>query len=180
MKLLICGHGRHGKDTVGEILRDDYNLKFTSSSLFCAEKVMMPAFIAEKERLGDARVPTYATAQDCYDNRHHFRAFWFDRIRDYCSQDPARLSRDIFAVNDVYCGIRSKEEFHASRNEQAFDVSIWVDATDRLQTTEGKDSMQIEPWMCDYVLYNNGTIDQLHREVARLMTTLRVPHKTWK
>jgi len=39
LKLLIIGHGRHGKDTVCEILRDKYNLQvFESSSRFCSKR----------------------------------------------------------------------------------------------------------------------------------------------
>ena len=41
-KLIIIGHGRHGKDTVCEILRDKYNFKFISSSQYCSEKVIFP------------------------------------------------------------------------------------------------------------------------------------------
>ena len=36
-KLLVIGHGRHGKDTVCEILRDKYNYTFESSSKFCSK-----------------------------------------------------------------------------------------------------------------------------------------------
>ena len=35
-KLLVIGHGRHGKDTVCEILRDHYGYTFESSSKFCS------------------------------------------------------------------------------------------------------------------------------------------------
>ena len=36
-KLLVIGHGRHGKDTVCEILRDHYGYTFESSSQFCSK-----------------------------------------------------------------------------------------------------------------------------------------------
>jgi hypothetical protein len=36
-KLLVIGHGRHGKDTVCEFLRDDYGYSFESSSQFCSK-----------------------------------------------------------------------------------------------------------------------------------------------
>jgi len=36
-KLLVIGHGRHGKDTVCEILRDKYDYSFESSSQFCSK-----------------------------------------------------------------------------------------------------------------------------------------------
>ncbi len=37
-KLLIIGNARHGKDTVCDILREEFNYSFRSSSDFCAEK----------------------------------------------------------------------------------------------------------------------------------------------
>ena len=37
LKLLIIGHGRHGKDTVSEILHDNYGYSFESSSQFCSK-----------------------------------------------------------------------------------------------------------------------------------------------
>ena len=36
-KLLVIGHGRHGKDTVCEILRDEFGYTFESSSQFCSK-----------------------------------------------------------------------------------------------------------------------------------------------
>ena len=36
-KLLVIGHGRHGKDTVCEILEKNYNYSFESSSRFCSK-----------------------------------------------------------------------------------------------------------------------------------------------
>ena len=38
LKLLVIGHGRHGKDTVCEMLRDSYGYTFESSSKFCSNK----------------------------------------------------------------------------------------------------------------------------------------------
>ena len=37
-KLLVIGHGRHGKDTVSEILCQDFKLSFISSSMFACKK----------------------------------------------------------------------------------------------------------------------------------------------
>lgn len=37
-KLLVIGYGRHGKDTVCEILRDQHGYSFTSSSSFVDRK----------------------------------------------------------------------------------------------------------------------------------------------
>ena len=45
MKLLICGHGRHGKDSVADLLCDFNNYKASSSSVY-AMKVLEDVIMA--------------------------------------------------------------------------------------------------------------------------------------
>ena len=158
MKLLIIGHGRHGKDTVAECLRDDYGMTFKSSSMHCAEKVVYPVL---KEQYG------YTSVEQCYNDRHDHRAEWFDLIADYCKDDLARIGREIFEVSDIYCGLRNKREFHAIKNNGLVDFTIWVDRSDWVET-EPKSSMSLEPWMADFVIDNNGTLEQLYRNIDDL------------
>jgi hypothetical protein len=47
MKLLVVGYGRHGKDTVCDILDQKYGLTFSSSSWFCAERFIFDALKEE-------------------------------------------------------------------------------------------------------------------------------------
>lgn len=150
-KVLVLGHARHGKDTVAKLLESKYGLSFRSSSMFCAERLVLPA-------LGDRY--GYENAEQCFADRGNHRAAWYDIIRDFNSPDAARLGRSIFAEHDVYCGLRSKAEFNALKNTGAFDVSLWVDASDRLPQ-ESASSCTVEPWMADYVLDNNGSVEDL-------------------
>jgi hypothetical protein len=161
-KLLIIGHGRHGKDTVCEILRDSYGFQFQSSSEFCAQKFIYNEL---KDKYG------YTSFEQCYQDRHNHRAEWYDMIHAYCADDYARLGRDIFAENDIYCGLRNKAEFHAMRNTGVFDYCIWVDRADHLPL-EDRSSMNLEIWMADYVIDNNGTLEDLDRSVCELMDHL--------
>lgn len=163
MKLLVIGHGRHGKDTVCERLRDVHGLKFESSSVFCAKLFIY-------ETLKDSH--GYNSYEDCYKDRHNHRGLWFSLIHDYCKQDYARLGREIFAENDVYCGLRNKSEFHAMRNTGVFDYAIWVDRSNHCDL-EPSSSMNLEPWMADYVIDNNGTLDQLNVQVDDLINYLK-------
>jgi hypothetical protein len=158
-RLLVIGHGRHGKDTVCEILRDRYGFQFQSSSEFCAQKFIY-------DELGHKY--GYTSYEQCYQDRHNHRAEWYDMIHDYCRDDYARLGRDIFAENDIYCGLRNKTEFHAMRNTGVFDYCIWVDRADHLPL-EDRSSMNLEIWMADYVIDNNGTLEDLDRSVCELM-----------
>lgn len=70
--LLIIGHGRHGKDSVGDILRSKYGMRAVSSSEFAAEKAVFP--------LVSGIYPDWRAA---YEDRHAHRDLWFHAIRAY-------------------------------------------------------------------------------------------------
>jgi dephospho-CoA kinase len=161
-KLLIIGHGRHGKDTVCEILRDEYGFRFESSSKFCNN-----LFIYEnlKKKYG------YANEEECYAERHNHRAEWYDAICAYNVPDAAKLGREIFKEHDIYCGLRNKREFFAMKNTRVFDYAIWVDRSDHLPL-ESKDSMSLEHWMADFTIDNNGSLDDLVFNTKQLIPNI--------
>jgi len=160
-KLLVVGHGRHGKDTVCEML-EKYGYTFQSSSKFCSELFI---FNELKDKYG------YANEEECYADRHNHRKLWYDMIHNYCKDDLARLGRNLFAQNQIYCGLRNKREFFAMQNEEIFDYAIWVDRSDHLMR-ENYESMSIEQWMCDYTIDNNGDLKRLERNVDTLIRTI--------
>lgn len=172
-KLLILGHGRHGKDTVAELLRDRYGLSFTSSSWFCAEHVVMP--------YTDRRyAKVYASVQECYDDRHNGhsisgdpgkpnRAVWYDAITEYNRPDASALGRAIWARHDICCGLRSAREMAAVKAAGLYDLCVWVDASGRGVPAEDRSSITVEPWMADHVLDNSGDLAELTLNVDRLM-----------
>ena len=160
-KLLVVGHGRHGKDTVCEML-EAYSYTFQSSSKFCSELFI---FDELKDKYG------YTDEEACYSDRHQHRTEWYNMIHNYCRDDLARLGRNLFAKHDIYCGLRNKREFFAMKNEEIFDIAIWVDRTDHCHLEPGS-SMSIEQWMCDYTIDNNGDLDRLKKNVDILMRTI--------
>ena len=162
LKLLVIGHGRHGKDTVCEILRDKYGYSFESSSKFCSKLFI---FDQLKDKYG------YSDEEQCYADRHNHRAEWYDAICAYNVPDASRLGREIFQNNDIYCGLRNKREFHAMKNTGVFDYAIWVDRSDHLRP-ESKDSMSLEQWMADFTVDNNGSLEELRFNVDQLMSYL--------
>jgi predicted HAD superfamily Cof-like phosphohydrolase len=177
-KILVMGYARHGKDTVADLLQQQYKLKFTSSSAFCAERVIMPAIkklwakwdpIPGELKGQPPAIPDYSTVQECFEDRHNHRAFWYDTITAYNTPDLTALGRAIFEGHDVYCGIRNAREFHALRNAGVFDVAIWVDAYERIGAKEDESSCTVEPWMADCVLDNNGSLADLERNLKVLM-----------
>jgi len=158
-KLLVIGHGRHGKDTVCDILANRYGYSFESSSQFCSKLFI---FDMLKDQYG------YKNEEECYADRHNHRAEWYNAICEYNIPDPAKLGREIFKEHDIYCGLRNKKEFHAMKNTGVFDYAIWVDRSDFLPP-ESKDSMSLEQWMADFTIDNNGTLEDLHFNVDALM-----------
>jgi hypothetical protein len=161
-KLLVIGHGRHGKDTVCDILKESYGFSFESSSQFCSKLFIYDQL---KDLYG------YANEVECYADRHNHRAEWYNAICAYNVPDASRLGRDIFETHDIYCGLRNKKEYHAMRNTDVFDYAVWVDRSDHL-TLEDPSSMSLEPWMADYTIDNNGTLEELHFNTHQLMRYL--------
>lgn len=165
MKLLILGMARHGKDTVSEILRDDFGLSFQSSSMFAAEHVVQPAMV---EYLNIS----YDTLEDCYEDRVNHRAFWYDAISAYNEVDKARLAREILSKYDMYVGMRSAREYEAAL--PLFDAVAWVDASRRGLPPEPASSMsiQFDPDSMT-VIDNGGTLADLRQQVAQFVQTLK-------
>lgn len=163
-KVLVMGYARHGKDTAAEMISQRYGLSFTSSSMFCAEHVMMPyfdMFVEDELR--------YDSVEECFEDRGNHRQEWYEQIRDYNRPDAATLGKAIFAEHDIYCGLRSRAEFNALQNSLAFDISVWIDATDRGIPPEANESCTVRPWMADYVIDNGGDEEQLHFNIKQLL-----------
>ena len=153
MKLLIVGHGRHGKDTVAEMLAEIGGWSFQSSSLHCAH-VVRPAM----EAIGIE----YATTKQCFEDRANHREFWKHTISEY-NKPKDRIVCEILEKSDIYVGLRDREEFEASRKH--FDHIIWVDRSCKLPTDPTCD---LRPHDADLYVDNNAGLVQLRRAVIML------------
>ena len=143
--LMLLGYGRHGKDTVAEILTA-YGYTYMSSSLAAAQEAVFPV-LAPKYG--------YRTVEECFEDRHNHRQEWYDLITEFNTPDKARLPRIIYSKVDVYVGIRNREEFYAAKEEGLFDYAIWVDASQRVPV-ESTESCTVKPEDADIVIDNNG------------------------
>ncbi len=154
MKVIILGHGRHGKDTVAEMLRDLTGMTFISSSWAAAGKVVLPVL---GPKYG------YPSVLECFEDRANHRDEWRRLITDYNTPDKGRLCREILDSVDCYVGMRCKDEFAATRH--LFDLVVWVDAFERKPSDN---SMTID---CDdrmFFIDNNCTVKCLKHQVALL------------
>ena len=154
-KLLIIGHGRHGKDTVGEMLRDKYGFNFTSSSWFCAEETLW-------DNWGCA---VYDTLQDMYDDRSNHRTLWAQMISAYNIPDKTKTAATMISRGfDMYVGMRMLDELIACREAGVFDLVVWVDRSLHLPD-EPYASMQLSDTHADVTIDNNGTLEDLAKNV---------------
>lgn len=167
-KLLIIGSARWGKDTFAEILRDDFGLKFISSSQAAADIFIYNEL---KDKYG------YKTSEECFEDRVNHRQEWYEMICDYNKDDRARLAKGILSMADCYVGMRDREEINECMRQGLFDLIIWVDASERLPL-EDASSFNIDKSCADWIIENNGTFDEFKAKVHRLGYILSQNHKT--
>lgn len=156
MKIVVCGKGGHGKDKFCEYL----GLPFMSSSNFALRNGLIP-FASE-----------YPSMSACYDDRRNRRTQWADAIDGILSENPYTIIDGIFRGHDVYNGMRKNLEFKEGSNSNAFDLSIWIDATDRLGDSGEDPTCEISADMCDITVFNNGSLDDLFNKAINLRTVL--------
>lgn len=161
-KLLVVGHARHGKDTVGQMFKDGWGYNFCSSSYAAAEKVVFPVL---------APLYGYKTLEECYTDRVNHRSEWKDLITSYNTPDKTRLAKEIMQHNEVYIGMRCIDELVQCKAKGIFDVIVWVDASYRKEP-EPISSNTIPREVADYIIDNNGSIKDLVVEVYKFMRWL--------
>lgn len=151
MKLILCGHGRDGKDTMAEHLRDKHGMKFCSSSMFACKKAVYPTL---KDKYG------YKTPEECFNDRHNHRAEWYNLITDYNRDDRARLAKELFVDHDIYVGLRNIDELKEA--QKLVDYVIWIDASERNKERESTSSNTITESDCDFTIANNGSLKEFY------------------
>ena len=157
---------RHGKDSMAEILQENFGLKFKSSSEAAAEIFIYNEL---KDKYG------YNTPFECFEDRVNHRSEWYDLICDYNSLDKAKLAKGILENADAYVGMRDSSEIKECIKQGLFDLIIWVDASDRLPL-EDASSFNISKSDADIIIDNNGTFEEFKDRVIRLGKVLTRTH----
>ena len=160
-RLLILGYARHGKDTVAEILHRKHGFRFISSSEFVGREIIW-------EQWGQFR---YATFEAMFEDRVSWRELWMQMIAAFNSPQKDRTARTMLERGyDLYVGMRRCDELQASRH--LFDHIIWVDRSKHLPPETGSMDITRENAQPDFVIDNNGTLEDLENNVEELMKWL--------
>ena len=156
-RIVVTGYARHGKDTVCKLLKENHGFTFESSSHYVGFKAVYQKI---KHR--------YSSFEECYKDRVNCRAEWFELIKAYNGEDLAKLGRELFQSYDIYCGLRNIAELETMIAEGLVDCIVWVDASERVES-EPSTSITITREDCDFIISNNGGLEELEVEVAKLV-----------
>ena len=118
-KILIVGHGRHGKDTLAELITKHQGNKFRGSSAVMCEELYSPHFEA-----------LYDSPEALFEARHEHRNQLYDLICDYNKEDPTRLARKVMEGGHGYTGMRAFEEVMECIKQDVFTHVIWIERND--------------------------------------------------
>lgn len=171
MKILILGHGDHGKDEFAKKLVQKTGLSFKSSSMFASEHVVYPWFVNNEPC-------AYANADECYADRRNNRPLWCTLILRYNIKEKTRMAREVLTESDVYVGMRAQEEFTACMRAGLFNLIFWVDASKRKED-ENEDSIAV--YYNQYIMTkvdNNGTLEELDKKVDELIIEYGIKKNT--
>lgn len=153
--ILIIAHARFGKDTMAEVLRDEFGLSFLSSSEAALDTFLFKV-LNDKYQLG------YKTRLEAFEDRVNHRPIWKDEISAYNDPDPHKLARHIMSTNDIYVGMRDPKEI----SRDIFDIVVWVDASKRLPP-EPSTSMLMTEDHADVSIDNNGTLEEFKENIRK-------------
>ena len=160
-RLLILGYARHGKDSVAEMLHRKHGFRFISSSEFVGREIIW-------EQWGQFRYPDF---ESMFEDRVSWRELWMQMISAYNTPDKTRTARTMLERGyDLYVGMRRMDELEASRD--LFDHIIWVDRSQHLPPETGSMDITERNAQWDYKIDNNGTLEDLERNVDQFVAML--------
>ena len=184
-RLLIGGQGRHGKDEAALYLCKHYGFKAESSSHAAARIFIFDilknsdilvggnTLINRLKLLFGLKKTGYKTVEECFEDRHNHRELWYRLICLYNREDKAALAKEIMKDNQIYCGMRDKDELFACKNN-VFDCTIWIDGSKRVEYVEDSSSINVDSSMFEEIIDNNSTLEDFYKNLDGLMDKLGV------
>jgi hypothetical protein len=189
-KIAICGKANTGKNTVSKLIVDEPRLKLDSYKLIAfadpikeIAKLMFPE-IKRKWLYGSSKYRAQAIPNAFKDGnpltirqllidlgtgvgRAYRETTWLDAF-DYTFEKSKKNNIDIVIVTDV----RFRNEFDHLKKMGFFQIRLLRDAHLKINHSSETNQDSIHDQEFDYVLSNNGTLDDLKLEVTKIVTKL--------
>lgn len=161
MNIMLLGYSRAGKGTFCSIA-ESIGLTSVSSSLRACQ---LGAFDILAKKHG------YFSGDAFYKERHIDRKGCYDAICSMVAHDRAYLGRKIFEQYSIYDGCRDDDEFYAIKDARLIDLTIWIDAGDRVPP-ESTESMKTHRGMADIVILNDTDGEQAQADYEQRVRRL--------
>lgn len=156
MRLLLVGHGEHGKDSAGEYLSQITTLRYAgSTSNFLAKYVA---------------AETGQTVERAFATRREHRQQWYDIGRRLRESDPGILIRESLAVADIAAGCRDLEEIIACREQRMVDLIVWIANRNKPDDPTVKFGSEV----ADIVVENHWGLSEFQGRLRRLAKSLGI------
>lgn len=177
MKIVLFGKMRSGKDTVGKMLIEDYNFKR----------------FAFGDGIGEIIEKYFPKAFENGKPRHHYQ-FIGQQLRqlnedvwiEYLLNGVAKAEQENgAALNVVVCDGRQINEAERMKSEGYVIIKVEADENVRLERimAEGdtfdpkhlqhETELQVDQVKADYIIKNDGTLDDLNRKVYETVIQIR-------
>jgi len=160
MQIVICGHGRCGKDTASQWFMEHTRLRFHEST---SEAAAQLCYQRLREKYG------YYSVEQAFEDRHNHRKEWAEIIWAYNEPDGLTLYRDMLEANDILNGVRKASELEALRTHLLVDLVIWID-----RDVPNDPSLEMDSSVADIIIDNNGTLADLHQKLSRFARVARI------
>lgn len=151
----IVGHGRAGKDTAAEYLRDNTVLQYKGGCSYTG-----CTYVAQQ--LG-------IDWHEAWRTRHERRMEWYNILNEYRKDDPSRLIRDCLSHSDIVCGVRDRIELLAAKKEKLIDLIVWIDRPVPVDPTV---TFTVED--ADTIIRNYTSFEDFYSRLRRFAAALNI------
>jgi hypothetical protein len=162
VKIMLMGEGDCGKGTLCKFVAVKYGMSAKSSSEHACEIFM---FDQLKDKYG------YKSPKECHADRRNHRKEWYEGIYAFNKVKLTALGEDLYSKYDIYDGVRHKDEFTAMKDAGLFDISIWIDSSERVDG-ESQESISVTKDMADIIILNNGSEEEYIAKIEALFSVL--------
>jgi hypothetical protein len=161
-RILICGHGRAGKDTAAMFLSKLTGIPYAGSTSWAAKELVA-------KKLG-------IHPQEAWENRHLYRSQWkqiCDRARR--NDQTLLMHRALESVNydlsagisvgwkGIVVGVRDIKEINAAKEQKLFDRILWIDN----MNVPHDSTVTFCALDCDESICNDGTLEEFRLTLFR-------------
>lgn len=153
-RILIAGPGESGKDTAARWFGENTTLRYSHSTSW----YLCKAYAASTDRRADV----------VYEDRRNRRQELYDFGCTLRADAPGHIIDMTLRDNEVICGVRETKEVVYAREKNIVDLVLWV-KSDRAADDP---TMEFGPDLCDVIVENNGTVDELAARLGSLSRLL--------